>query len=161
MGMRLRLKSSFDIEGFPPQSTIILTALQQYGMIMADNGSSMFITGDPDNRWDNNDLAALKTVPASAFEVVLMSPIYTQGNIPQGANPTITSFTATPQSVPPGTSVTLNWTVSNADYNIVSPQVGVIRGTSATVVPTKTTTYMLYSTNQYGRTTAKVKVTVQ
>jgi hypothetical protein len=161
MGMRLRLKSSFDIEGFPPQSTVILTALQQYGMIMADNGSSMFITGDPDNRWDNNDLAALKTVPASAFEVVLMSPIYTQGNIPQGANPTITSFTATPQSVPPGTSVTLNWTVSNADYNIVSPQVGVIRGTSATVVPTKTTTYMLYSTNQYGRTTAKVKVTVQ
>jgi len=56
---------------------VILAALQQYGMIMADNGSSMFITGDPDSAWDNNDLDELKTVPASAFEVVLMNPIYT------------------------------------------------------------------------------------
>ena len=72
MGMRLRLKSSFDTSGFPPQSKVILTALQQWGMIMADNGSSVFISGDPDDSWDNNDLGALKTVPASAFEVVLM-----------------------------------------------------------------------------------------
>jgi len=161
MGMRLRLKSSFDISGFPPQSTVILTALQQYGMIMADNGSSIFITGDPDDRWNNNDLASLKTVPASAFEVVLMSPIYTQGNIPQGPNPTITSFTANPQTVPPGSSVTLSWSVTNGEYNIVSPQLGVMRGTTATVVPTGTTTYTLYSTNQYGRSKATVTVTVQ
>jgi hypothetical protein len=161
MGMRLRLKASYDISGFPPQSKVILTALQQYGMIMADNGSSMFISGAPDDRWDNNDLGALKGVPASAFEVVLMNPIYTAGNIPQGANPTIASFTANPQTVAAGSPVTLTWNVSNSEYNIVSPQVGVMRGTSATVVPTKTTTYVLYSTNQYGRTTAKVKVTVQ
>ena len=161
MGMRLRLKASYDISGFPAQSKVILTALQQYGMIMADNGSSMFISGAPDSRWDNDDLGALKQVPASAFEVVLMSPIYTQANIPQGPNPTISSFTANPQTVSPGSSVTLSWNVTNADYNIVSPQEGVIRGTSATVVPTKTTTYTLYSTNQYGRTTAKVKVTVK
>jgi hypothetical protein len=161
MGMRLRLKASYDISGFPPQSKVILTALQQYGMIMADNGSSIFISGAPDDGWDNDDLGALKSVPASAFEVVLMDPIYTQGNIPQGANPTITSFTANPQKVSPGSSVTLNWSVSNADYNIVSPQVGVVVGTSVTVVPAKTTTYTLYSTNQYGRTTATVKVTVE
>lgn len=161
MGMRLRLKSSFDISGFPPQSTVILTALQQYGMIMADNGSSIFISGDPDDGWDNNDLAALKTVPASAFEVVLMNPIYTQGNIPQGPNPTIASFTANPQTVSKGSPVTLSWSVTNGEYNIVSPQVGVIGGTSATVVPTKTTNYTLDSTNQYGRSMAKVKVTVQ
>jgi hypothetical protein len=161
MGMRLRLKASYDISGFPPQSKVILIALQQYGMIMADNGSSIFISGAPDDGWDNDDLGALKSVPASAFEVVLMDPIYTQGNIPQGANPTITSFTANPQKVSPGSSVTLNWSVSNADYNIVSPQVGVVVGTSVTVVPAKTTTYTLYSTNQYGRTTATVKVTVK
>jgi hypothetical protein len=161
MGMRLRLKASYDISGFPPQSKVILIALQQYGMIMADNGSSIFISGAPDDGWDNDDLGALKSVPASAFEVVLMDPIYTQGNIPQGANPTITSFTANPQKVSPGSSVTLNWSVSNADYNIVSPQVGVVVGTSVTVVPAKTTTYTLYSTNQYGRTTATVKVTVE
>jgi hypothetical protein len=161
MGMRLRLKASFDISGFPAQSKVILTALQQYGMIMADNGSSMFLSGDPDDRWDNNDLGALKSVSASAFEVVLMNPIYTASNIPQGPNPTITSFTANPQTVSPGSPVTLSWSVSNAGYNIVSPQVGVMRGNSATVVPAKTTTYTLYSTNQYGRTSAKVKVTVK
>ncbi len=161
MGMRLRLKASYDISGFPAQSKVILTALQQYGMIMADNGSSMFLSGDPDNRWDNNDLGALKQVPASAFEVVLMNPIYTAANIPQGSSPTIASFTANPQAVSPGSPVTLNWIVTNAGYNIVSPQAGVVRGTSVTVVPSKTTTYTLYSTNQYGRTTAKVKVTVK
>ncbi len=161
MGMRMRLKASYDISGFPPQSKVMLAALQQYGMIMADNGSSMFITGDPDSRWDNNDLGELKTVPASAFEVVLMNPIYTQSNIPQGPSPTIASFTANPQTVSAGSTVTLTWTVTNGEYNIVSPQVGVMRGNSATVVPTQTTTYTLYSTNQYGRTTAKVKVTVK
>jgi hypothetical protein len=155
------LKASYDISGFPAQAKVILAALQQYGMIMADNGSSMYISGAPDDRWDNDDLGALKQVPASAFEVVLMNPIYTAGNIPQGANPTITSFTANPQTVSPGSPVTLSWNVSNAGYNIVSPQVGVIPGASVTVVPAKTTTYTLYSTNQYGRTTAKVKVTVK
>jgi hypothetical protein len=161
MGMRLRLKSSFDISGFPPQSQVILTALQQYGMIMADNGSSMFITGAPNDNWNNNDLASLKTVPASEFEVVLMDPLYTQNNIPQGANPTISSFTANPQTVSAGQSVTLSWNTSNAEYNIVSPQVGVTTATSVSVVPTKTTTYTLSSTNQYGRTTATVKVVVK
>lgn len=161
MGMRLRLKASYDISGFPTQSKVILTALQQYGMIMADNGSSMYISGDPDSRWDNNDLGALKQVPASAFEVVLMDPIYTASNIPQGPSPTIKSFTANPQTASPGAPVTLSWNVTNADYNIVSPQIGVMRGTSATVVPSQTTTYTLYSTNQYGRTTAKVTVTVE
>jgi hypothetical protein len=161
MGMRLRLKASYDISKFPAQSKVILTALQQYGMIMADNGSSMYISGAPDDRWDNNDLGALKSVPASAFEVLLMNPVYTANNIPQGPNPTISSFTANPQKVTKGMPVTLSWSVTNAEYNIVSPQVGVMRGNSATVVPTKTTTYSLYSTNQYGRTTAKVRVTVQ
>ncbi|MFZ0481193.1 MAG: Ig-like domain-containing protein [Terriglobales bacterium] len=161
MGMRLRLQASYDISGFPPQSTVILTALQQYGMIMADNGSSMFITGAPNDGWDNDDLAALKSVPASAFEVVLMDPVYTSANVPKGPAPVISSFTASSSTVLSGSPVTLNWTVANAQYNIISPQVGVIRGTSATITPTATTTYKLYSTNQYGRSTAQVTVTVQ
>jgi hypothetical protein len=161
MGMRLRLKSSYDVSGFPAQAKVILTALQQYGMIMADNGSSMFISGDPDSRWDNDDLGTLKSVPASAFEVLQIKPLYTESSIPQGSNPTIASFTANPQTVSAGTSVTLSWSATNGEYNIVSPQVGVARGASVTVVPAKTTTYTLYSTNQYGRTTAKVKVVVK
>ena len=96
MGMRVRLKSSFDISSFPPQAKVILAALQQYGMIMADNGSSMYISGDPDDRWDNDDLGSLKTVPASAFEVILMDPIYTPDNVPTGSVPAISAFTASP-----------------------------------------------------------------
>jgi len=161
MGMRLRLKSSFDISSFPPQSQVILKALQQYGMIMADNGSSMFISGDPDPRWNNDDLDSLKTVPASEFDVVLMNPIYTPANVPTGPAPKISSFTANPSTITLGQSSTLSWTVSGASYYIVSPQVGAIRGTSVSVTPTQTTTYYLISTNEYGRSAAKVTVTVQ
>ena len=161
MGMRLRLKSSFDISSFPPQSKVILAALQQYGMIMADNGSSMYVTGDTDSRWNNDDLASLKTVPASEFDVILMDPIYTPANVPTGPDPVISSFTANPPSISAGQSSTLSWAVSGASYYIVSPQVGAIRGTSVSVTPTRTTTYTLYSTNEYGRSTAKVTVTVE
>jgi hypothetical protein len=161
MGMRLRLKSSFDISTFPPQSQVILAALQKYGMIMADNGSSIYISGDPDNRWNNNDLGSLKTVPASAFDVILIDPLYTPSNVPTGPSPVITSFTANPTTVTAGQSTTLSWNVTGASYFVVSPQVGAARGTSVVVTPKATTTYTLYGTNEYGRTTATVKVTVQ
>jgi hypothetical protein len=161
MGMRLRLKSSFDISGFPPQSKVILAALQKYGMIMADNGSSIYISGDPDNRWNNNDLGSLKTVPASAFEVIQINPLYTESNVPTGPTPVISSFTASPATITAGQSAALSWNVSGASYFVVSPQVGAVRGTSVTVTPTATTTYTLYSTNGYGRTTKTVKITVQ
>jgi hypothetical protein len=161
MGMRLRLKSSFDISTFPPQSQVILAALQKYGMIMADNGSSIYITGDPDDRWNNNDLASLKTVPASAFDVILIDPLYTPSNVPIGPSPVINSFTANPATVTAGRSTTLSWNVTDASYFVVSPQVGAVRGASVTVTPKATTTYTLYGTNEYGRSTATVKVTVE
>ena len=77
MGMRLRLKANFDISGFSAANQVILTALKKYGLIMADNGSSMYISGAPDSRWDNSDLHNLGSVTASNFEVVAMNPIYT------------------------------------------------------------------------------------
>jgi hypothetical protein len=160
MGMRLRLKSSYDISQYSANLRVILTALQTYGMIMADNGSAMYISGAPDSRWDNNDLHNLSQVPASEFEVVQMTPLYTQANVPQGAAPTIASFTASSSSVSAGSGVTLNWSVSNASYVIVSPQVGAVRGSSVSVTPSATTTYTLYATNQYGRTTATTTVAV-
>ena len=160
MGMRLRLKSSYDITSFPPQSQVILAALKKYGMIMADNGSSMFISGDPDNRWNNSDLNTLKQVPASAFEVVLINPLYTPSNVPTGPLPAIISFTANPSTASAGQPVTLSWKVTGASYFVISPQVGAVRGTSTVVSPTVTTAYTLYGTNQYGRSTATVRVTV-
>ena len=160
MGARLRLKASFDISGFPADDQAILTALKQYGMIVADNGSAMFVSGTPDNRWNNNDLDQLKTLTASDFEVVQLGTVYTPSNVPQGPSPVISSFTASPNPVNPGTPVTLSWNVSNAIYNIVSPVLGPVRGISMTVTPHATTTYTLFSANQYGRATAKVTVTV-
>jgi hypothetical protein len=70
MGLRVRLKASFDTSGFPPQSRVILAALKRYGMILADNGSPWFVSGAPNAHWSNDDLHALGRVHGSDFEVV-------------------------------------------------------------------------------------------
>jgi hypothetical protein len=70
MGLRLRLKANFSLAGFHGQSLVILKALKTYGMIVADNGSSWYITGAVDTRWNDTDLNQLKSVPGSAFEAV-------------------------------------------------------------------------------------------
>jgi hypothetical protein len=161
MGMRMRLKADFDISGFSATNQVILTALQHYGMIMADNGSNMYVSGAPDDRWDNDDLHNLDQVTAANFEVVQMNPIYTQSNLPTGAVPAIASFTASATTVSAGTTVTLSWNVAGASYFDVTPQVGAIRGNSVVVTPTQTTTYTLNATNELGRSTSTVTVTVQ
>ena len=161
MGLRLRLKASFDISGYPADDQVILTAMKKYGLILADNGSAMFISGAPDNRWNNTDLNLLKQITASNFEVVQTGTIFTPANVPTGASPTISSFTANPTTVMAGQPVTLSWSVSNSEYNIIDPQAGPVRGTSIVVNPSATTTYTLYTTNQFGRTTATATVTVQ
>ena len=70
MGLRLRLKASYDVSRFRGQSRVILEGLKRYGMIVADNGSDWYVTGGADPRWDDEDLNQLKTVPGSAFEAV-------------------------------------------------------------------------------------------
>jgi hypothetical protein len=77
MGMRVRLKPSFDISGFPASARVLLQALKTYGMIVADNGSDWYISGAPDARWNDDELNTLKTVPGSAFEVVAMGTLVT------------------------------------------------------------------------------------
>ncbi len=160
MGTRLRLKASFDISGFPADDQVILAALKKYGMILADNGSAIFISGAPDSRWNNTNLNLLKSITAANFDVVQQGTIFTPANVPSGPSPTISSFTANPTSISAGQPVTLSWITSSSTYNIVSPTVGPSRGTSVVVNPTATTTYTLSSTNQFGRTTATATVTV-
>lgn len=70
MGLRLRLKASYDISGFTGQARVVLEALRRYGMIVADQGTSWYISGATDPRWRDTDLDQLKSVPGSAFEVV-------------------------------------------------------------------------------------------
>ena len=78
MGLRVRLKADYDLSGFHGQALIVLQALKIYGMMLADNGSDWYITGSTDSRWNDTDLDQIKTVPASAFEVVqIQGPIYT------------------------------------------------------------------------------------
>jgi hypothetical protein len=160
MGARLRLKASFDVSGFSPANQVILNAMKKYGLILADNGSSMYISGAPDSRWDNNDLHNLGVVTASSFDVLQLSPLYNNSTAPTGPAPTISSFTASSTSITAGTSVSLSWEVTGASYVIVSPTIGATRATSASVSPSSTTTYTLYGTNAFGRSTSTVTITV-
>jgi hypothetical protein len=160
MGMRMRLKAGFDVSGYSAANQVILNAFKKYGILMADNGSSMYIGGAPDDRWDNNDLHNLAQVHTSDFEVIQMSPVYTQATVPTGAVPNIASFTTSAPSVTAGTSVTLSWQVTAASYVIVSPQIGAVRGSSVSVTPAATTTYTLYATNAFGQTKSTVTITV-
>jgi hypothetical protein len=69
-GAKIRLKASFNISGYSPTLQVILKAMKKYGLILADIGSNMYISGAPDSRWNNDDLQKLGTIPASNFEVV-------------------------------------------------------------------------------------------
>ncbi|MDP9465314.1 MAG: hypothetical protein M3P52_11870 [Actinomycetota bacterium] len=70
MGMRLRLGADFDVTGLTGQARVIATAMQRYGVIVADNGSNWFFQGAPSPGWNDDDLNQLKTIPGTAFEVV-------------------------------------------------------------------------------------------
>ncbi|HEX3057530.1 MAG TPA: hypothetical protein VHP82_15460 [Gaiellaceae bacterium] len=76
MGLRVRLKASVDISGFPRQARIVLQALKTYGMILADNGSNWYISGAPDPRWSNDALHTIGRITGSDFEVVDTSSLH-------------------------------------------------------------------------------------
>jgi hypothetical protein len=78
MGMRVRLKASFDMTQFSPANRVILRALKKYGMFVADNGGNWFLSGAPDMRWSDEDLSILKIVQAHDFEVLRMDRIVTK-----------------------------------------------------------------------------------
>jgi hypothetical protein len=77
MGMRVRLKASFDVSSFPPQARVMLVALQRYGMFLADNGSDWFLSGAPDPRWSDEQLRTLKRLRGSDFEVIQLGRVVT------------------------------------------------------------------------------------
>jgi hypothetical protein len=163
MGMRIRLKAGFDISTYSKANQAILTAMKNYGMILADNGGYFYFQGVPDPRWNDDDLENLDSIQSSNFEVVKMTPAfpgYDANTAPTGNPPTIVSFSASPSEVSAGTQVTLTWETKNDSYDFID-ELGGVRGGSVTATPTATTTYTLNATNQYGRSTAKVTVQVQ
>jgi hypothetical protein len=168
MGMRIRLKASFDISGFSKTNQVILTAMKQYGMILADNGGYFFIEGATDPRWVDDDLDNLKGIASSNFEVVQATPEFpgmdsvSAYTYYPGVPPTINSYTASATTVASGSPVTFTYSVSGDSYDfidMISPVAA--GGGSVTIYPTATQTYTLNSTNAYGRTTSDaITVTV-
>jgi hypothetical protein len=77
MGMRLRLKASFDTSQLTGQARVIAVAMQRYGLIVADNGSNWFFQGAPSAGWNDDDLNQLKAISGSNFEVVDTGPVLT------------------------------------------------------------------------------------
>lgn len=75
MGQRFRLKANFDISGYSPQIQVILRAMKEYGIILADNGSAWYISGAPDPRWDNDMLHEWDDITGDAFEAVDVSSL--------------------------------------------------------------------------------------
>jgi hypothetical protein len=127
MGARFRLKASFDISTFSATNQIILKALQTYGMMLADNGSSWYLSGAPDSRWDNSDLHLLGNVTGSDFEAVDVSPLMVDPNSGQAlqnsVSVTVTPGTATVQvntqkqfaaTVAGNTNQAVTWDVNGA-----------------------------------------------
>jgi hypothetical protein len=162
MGMRIRLQAGFDISGFSAANQVILTAMKKYGMILADNGGYFFFQGAPDPRWNDDDLENLDAIQSSNFEVIQMTPAfpgYDANTAPTGPPPTVDSFTSSASTVAAGTPVTLSWTTSNDTYDFIDV-LGGVSGGSVTTTPAATTTYTLNATNQYGRSTSQVTVTV-
>jgi hypothetical protein len=78
MGLRLRMKASYDCSGYSDEVQVICTALKTYGMFVADNGSDWYLSGAPDPRWDDDALGDLKTIPGNAFEAIETGEIVTE-----------------------------------------------------------------------------------
>ncbi len=87
MGARFRLKASYNISGFSPEMQVILQAMKEYGIIVADNGSDWYISGVPDERWDNDMLHTLDVLTGDDFEAVDASSLMIDPDSGQAALP--------------------------------------------------------------------------
>ncbi|MHB0972349.1 MAG: hypothetical protein ACYC7A_12735 [Thermoanaerobaculia bacterium] len=155
MGARLRLKPSTNISGYPPEVQKIFQAFKDYGLIVADNGSDMYITGTYDTRWDNGVLnPAFGDLTASDFEVIQLGwepssqPPCTApsvGQQPQDAT-IAAGETATLAVSFSGTSpIAIQWYCGTSG-NIAQPVSGATSST-VQVSPSVTTTYWARGTN--------------
>lgn len=87
MGQRFRLKAGVDISGYSPEVQVILTAMKRYGVILADNGAPWYITGVPDERWNNAELHLLEEFHGSDFEAVDESSLMVDPDSAQALTP--------------------------------------------------------------------------
>jgi hypothetical protein len=133
MGARFRLKASFDISSFSATNQIILTALKLYGMMLADNGSSWYISGAPDSRWSNDDLHVLNTIAGSNFEAVDVSHLMVDPNSGEALQSSVSvSVTPATSNVQVNGKQQFSATVTGSSNQTVTWEVnGVVGGNSA------------------------------
>jgi hypothetical protein len=96
MGARLRLKASVDISTYPAHVQRIFQAMKTYGLIVADNGSDMYITGSSDPRWEaqmDSLVSAFNTLNASMFDVIQLGWQSSGGGVPPGYPPGVPAYT--------------------------------------------------------------------
>lgn len=119
MGLRIRLKSSFDISKYSAVNQIILKAMKKYGMILADNGSAWFFSGSPDSRWNDDDLNNLKLLKGSDFEAVDESSLQISPNSGEAKQTLATSISITkaPTQICQGGSAEIQF-VANGSLNM-------------------------------------------
>jgi hypothetical protein len=87
MGQRFRLKAGVNISGYSAPVQVILRAMKAYGLILADNGSAWYISGAPDERWDNSMLHEMDNIHGSDFEAVDCSSLMIHPDSGQAAAP--------------------------------------------------------------------------
>jgi hypothetical protein len=134
MGARFRLKANFNISGFSAANQVILTALKQYGMILADNGASWFISGAPDAGWNDDDLHALTTITGSNFEAVDATVLMVNPDSGQAVQSGVTvSVSPSSASVPVNTQKQFTATVSGSSNQAVTWDVNGAVGGNGTV----------------------------
>ncbi|MBI2215002.1 MAG: hypothetical protein HYU52_15245 [Acidobacteria bacterium] len=169
MGARLRLKSSKDISGHAEPVRRIFQAMKTYGLIVADNGSDMYVTGTYDTRWDNDLLnPAFSSIKASDFEIVQLG--WKPDEAPACTRPAITSHPQ-PVSVRPREIATLSASASGtmpvtwqwyrgASGNVSSPITGASSSTLQ-ITATVTTTVWARASNACGSDdTSAAQITV-
>ena len=125
MGQRFRLKAAFDISSYPAPVQVILRALKKYGMILADNGSSWYLSGAPDDRWDNDVLHTISQLQGSDFEAVDESSLMVQADSAQvrGAaapvvNSVVNAGSYRPGAISPGEILSIFGSGFNADAKV-------------------------------------------
>jgi len=117
MGARLRLKADKDISAFTPEVQKIFRAMKKYGLIVADNGSDMYISGAYDTRWNNDVLnPAFRALKAGDFEVVQ-----------RGWHPPVTLVLALPPVMGAGEAEAATVTAYGPDYQIATGYSGTVR----------------------------------
>ncbi len=110
MGQRFRLKAGFNVSTYPATVQVILRAMQKYGIIVADNGSNWYVSGVPDERWNNDDLAKMGGVKGSDFEAVDAQALMLNVNSAQAIQPPVPP--ANPDPSDGQTNVAVTWTLS-------------------------------------------------